>query len=134
MRKSLSYIFLSLAILAVSCSGNKGGADVSTHTNRNVSLKVNGNYVITLADENMQYCTGAHLFRAGNDDMSTYFSLSFDSYPSTEGESVGAELKWKESGTEQDRSGLKLSVTKVDGDVIWLSDTEGKVAAIIRKN
>ena len=126
---------LCIAALLCSCSKkNKNTLDEGVSTTKNVLLKLNGQYVILLEDNRMQYCTGAKLFRGGSDDMSSYFELNFDKYPSVEGETVGADLSWKESGGTQSRTGLELSVAKIEDEVIWLSGDSGKINAVIRKN
>lgn len=133
MRRVILYI-LCLAALVCSCSKkNVNTLDESVATTRDILLKVNDQFV--RVDENLlQVCTGAHLFRAGNDDMSTYFSLSFDKYPDSQEETAVADLEWKVSGASQSRKGQEMTVVRITEGVIWLSADSGKINAVIRKN
>ena len=134
MRKIILYI-LCLACVVCACSRkNKNTIDEAVSSTKDILLKVNGSYIFLLDEANMQYCTGARLFRAGNDEMSEYFSFSFNKYPSEEGESVEGDLCWRIAGATQDRKGLELTVAKIEDDVIWLSGDSGKINAVIRKN
>ena len=134
MRKIILYIFC-LACVVCSCSrGNKNTVDEAVSSTKDILLKVNGSYVFLLGEANVQYCTGERLFRAGDDEMSNFFTLSFDRYPSAEGENVKADLSWKHSGTTQNRNGFEMTVAKIEDDVIWLSADSGKISAVIRKN
>lgn len=134
MRKIILYIFCLACVVCACSRGNKNTVDEAVSSTKDILLKVNGSYVFLLGEANVQYCTGERLFRAGDDEMSSFFTLSFDRYPSAEGEKVKADLSWKHSGTTQDRKGLEMAVAKIEDDVIWLSGDSGKISAVIRKN
>lgn len=69
------------------------------------------------------------------DDRSEWYSVSCDEYPSTVGQEIAANLKWKtaESSDINSRNSLKLKVHSIDPGtrMICLWDSSNNVALVV---
>jgi len=130
MRKGLLILF-ALCLVAVGCTkGKKMDGEVAASTR--VMLKVGGKTVYTADDFRSQDSVQGTAFRSGNDDMTSYMSVSLNAWPSAVGQSLQADLGWKHDGAAETRPGVSFSVQKIEGDLVWLWSSSDKIGAVIR--
>ncbi len=132
MRKYLYLIILSA--LALTGCKEKVEMDLNLYNSEKVSLMVKGRMVFTFSEENGQLGFNRTLrqFRAGNDDMTSYFVLTCSELPRQEGQEIRAELK-RGSGSSQSTSNIILKVEKYDDTgLVWLWNATDKTGAVVK--
>ena len=72
-------------------------------------------------------------FRAGNDDMSSYFVITCNELPTTVGQEVRGEIKWTSGSSVKTASGLVFKVEKYeDTGLVWLWCAADKTGAVVK--
>ena len=100
-----------------------------------VFLKVKGNTVFRYADGTTQlgYNDKRREFRAGNDDMSSYFILTCSELPVREGQEIRADLRWRSGSTVKTSNGLIFKVVGYESTgLIRLWCASDKTGAVVR--
>ena len=133
MRK---YLFV-IALLALLCSGcrKKVEMDLEMYNSDQVSLMIKGKKVFTYTEGTCQlgYNPSLRQFRAGNDDMTSFFVLTCSDLPRQEGQEIRAEIKWTSGSSVKTSGGVTLKVEKYDGTgLVWLWNAADKTGAVVK--
>ena len=133
MRKYL-YIIVLLPLLFSGCK-EKVEMDLDMYNSDQISLMVKGKKVFTFDEGTCQlgYNRTLKQFRAGNDDMTSYFVLNLAELPRELGQEIKAELKWTSGGSVKPASSLTLKVEKYDDTgLVWLWNSADKTGAVVK--
>ena len=132
MRKYL-YIIALLTLLLCGCK-KKVEMDLEMYNSNQVSLMVKGKKVFTFDEANGQlgYNRSLRQFRAGNDDMTSYFVLTCSELPRAEEQEIRATLQYS-SGSSGKSMDITLKVEKYDDTgLIWLWNSVDKTGAVVK--
>lgn len=132
MRKRL-YIF-GLLLLALTGCKEKVDMDLDMYNSEQVSLMVKGKKVFTYTEGTGQlgYNRSLRQFRAGNDDMTSFFVLTLDELPRQEGQEIRGGVQWT-SGSSVKSTNLTFKVEKYDGTgLVWLWNATDKTGAVVK--
>ena len=129
--KKWMILLLTLALVPAGCS-KKSKMDSDLSQASDVMLKVAGKTVFSADAFQTQFSRQGTTLRAGNDDMSAYMSVACDVLPSSVGQSVTADLGWKQNGAAQTHSGGTFTVQKIEGELVWLWSSSDKAGAVVR--
>lgn len=133
MRKYL-YI-IALVLLCTGCHKKKVDMDLDMYNSTQVSLMVKGKKVFTFDDASGQlgYNRSLKQFRAGNDDMTSYFVLTCSELPRQEGQEITGNLQWGSGGSGKSSNGLTFKVEKYDDTgLVWLWSSADKTGAVVK--
>ena len=133
MRKHL-YI-LGLLLLALTGCKEKVDMDLDMYNSEQISLMVKGKKVFSYDESTGQlgYNRTLRQFRAGNDDMTSFFVLTLNELPRQEGQEIRGNLQWTSGSSVKTSSGLTFKVEKYDGTgLVWLWNAEDKTGAVVR--
>ena len=125
---------LLAAVLALTACEKKHEMDPVLFDSDQVSLMVKGKTVFTWSEGDSQLAFDRTLrqFRAGNDDMSSYFVLTCSDLPVKEGQELKAEVKWT-SGSSVKSSNLVFKVEKYENTgLVWLWCAADKTGAVVK--
>lgn len=109
--------------------------DLDMYNSDQISLMVKGKKVFTFDEGTCQlgYNRTLKQFRAGNDDMTSYFVLNLAELPRELGQEIKAELKWTSGGSVKPTSSLTLKVEKYDDTgLVWLWNSADKTGAVVK--
>ena len=132
MRKHL-YIIALLTLLLCGCK-KKVEMDLDMYNSNQVSLMVKGKKVFTFDEANGQlgYNRSLRQFRAGNDDMTSYFVLTCSELPRAEEQEIRATLQYS-SGSSGKSMDITLKVEKYDDTgLVWLWNSVDKTGAVVK--
>ena len=132
MRKYL-YI-VGLLLLALTGCKEKVDMDLDMYNSEQISLMVKGKKVFTYTEGTGQlgYNRSLRQFRAGNDDMTSFFVLTLDELPRQEGQEIRGGVQWT-SGSSVKSTNLTFKVEKYDGTgLVWLWNAADKTGAIVK--
>ena len=132
MRKYF-YIIALLTLLLCGCK-KKVEMDLDMYNSNQVSLMVKGKKVFTFDEANGQlgYNRSLRQFRAGNDDMTSYFVLTCSELPRSEEQEIRATLQYS-SGSSGKSMDITLKVEKYDDTgLIWLWNSVDKTGAVVK--
>ena len=132
MRKYL-YI-VGLLLLALTGCKEKVDMDLDMYNSEQISLMVKGKKVFTYTEGTGQlgYNRSRRQFRAGNDDMTSFFVLTLDELPRQEGQEIRGGVQWT-SGSSVKSTNLTFKVEKYDGTgLVWLWNAADKTGAIVK--
>ena len=133
MRKSL-YIIAGILLLGTGCK-EKVDMDLEMYNSDQVSLMVKGKKVFTFSegDGQLGYNGTLRQFRAGNDDMTSFFVLTCSELPRQEGQEIRAELKWTSGSSVKTSNNLVFKVEKYDNTgLVWLWNATDKTGAVVK--
>ena len=133
MRKYL-YI-IALALLASTGCKEKVDMDLDLYNSEQVSLMVKGKKVFTFDEGNGQLGFNRSLqqFRAGNDDMTSFFTLTCNSLPRQEGQEIVTSLEWTSGSSVKTSRNITFKVEKMDGTgLVWLWNAADKTGAVVK--
>ena len=133
MRKYL-YIIVLLPLLCSGCK-EKVDMDLDMYNSDQISLMVKGKKVFTYSEGDGQLGFNRTLrqFRAGNDDMTSFFVLTCDELPRVEGQEIRAEIKWTSGSSVKTSNSLTLKVEKYeDTGLVWLWSSADKTGAVVK--
>ena len=134
MRKLLHIILLTALAVLTACE-KKVEMDPELYNSDQVSLMVKGKKVFTFTEGTMQlgYNRSLRQFRAGNDDMTSYFVLTCSEPPTAKGQEIRAEIKWTSGSSVKTSSGLTFKVEKYeDTGLVWLWCAADKTGAVVK--
>ena len=133
MRK---YLFIiALVLLVTTGCRKKVEMDLDMYNSDQISLMVKGKKVFTYSEGDGQLGFNRTLrqFRAGNDDMTSFFVLTCDELPRVEGQEIRAEIKWTSGSSVKTSSSLTLKVEKYeDTGLVWLWSSADKTGAVVK--
>ena len=117
-------LFCLISLALPSCLRSEGLED-DFLTTESICLLVNGKVVHSYDPLTWQLSytinTGSYVFRANNDSMSEYFTLSCSEQPSMEGQKISCTLTWTSSTGISSRTGLNFTVSQVSATgLAWL--------------
>ena len=134
MRKPV-FLTAVLLLLLGSC-GEKVEMDPEMYASNEISLMVKGKKVFNVAEGDRQLAFNRDLnqFRAGNDDMSSYFVLTCQELPCQEGQEVTADLRWTTGGNMvKSQKNILFRVEKYESTgLVWLWCATDKTGAVVR--
>ena len=133
MRKYL-YIILLITLVCAGCK-EKVEMDLDLYNSDQVSLMVKGKKVFTYTEGTGQlgYNRSLRQFRAGNDDMTSFFVLTLDELPRQEGQEIRGTIQWTSGSSVKSSTGLLFKVEKYDGTgLVWLWNAADKTGAVVR--
>lgn len=133
MRKYL-YI-IALVLLCTGCHKKKVEMDLDMYNSNQVSLMVKGKKIFTFDEATGQlgYNRSLKQFRAGNDDMTSYFVLTCSELPRQEGQEITGNLQWGSGGSGKSSNGLTFKVEKYDDTgLVWLWSSADKTGAVVK--
>ena len=136
------YLVIVLSVLTLAgCHGNNGNGpepDPEIKAATQVFLKVKGNVVFRYEEGTTQlgYNEKLREFRAGNDDMSSFFTLTCSELPTREGQQIKADLRWTSGSTVKTSTGITFTVEAMESTGLvrlWCAaDKTGAVVKILR--
>ena len=132
MRKYLYIIALSI-LVGTGCK-EKVDMDLDMYNSDQISLMVKGKKVFTYTEGTGQlgYNRALRQFRAGNDDMTSFFVLTLDELPRQEGQEIRGGVQWT-SGSSVKSTNLTFKVEKYDGTgLVWLWNATDKTGAVVK--
>ncbi|MBR5256924.1 MAG: hypothetical protein IKV62_09145 [Bacteroidales bacterium] len=133
MRKYL-YIIV-LVLLCTGCNRKKVEMDLDMYNSNQISLMVKGKKVFTFDEGTCQlgYNRNLKQFRAGNDDMTSFFVLTCTDLPRTQGQEIRADLQWTSGSSVKTSNGLTFKVEKYeDTGLVWLWNSADKTGAVVK--
>lgn len=135
MSKRLSLLLL-LALTLAGCDKKKEpGMDPGLETATDVCLNVKGSRIFTYAEGTTQlgFNRALRQFRAGNDDMSSYFIVTCSELPVKEGQEIRADISWTSGSTVKTSSKVAFTVEKIeDTGLVRLWCAADKTGAVIK--
>ena len=133
MRKYL-YIIVLLSLSLAGCK-EKVDMDLDMYNSEQVSLMVKGKKVFTYAEGTGQLAYNRTLrqFRAGNDDMTSFFVLTLDELPRQEGQEIRGAIQWTSGSSVKSTNNLTFKVEKYEGTgLVWLWNATDKTGAVVK--
>ena len=135
MRKSLPIILLlSILLLGTGCK-KKVEMDLDMYNSEQVSLMVKGKKVFSYdeGDGQLAYNRSLRQFRAGNDDMTSFFIITCSDLPRQEEQEITADIQWTSGSSLKTSRGIRLKVEKYDGTgLVWLWNAADKTGAVVK--
>lgn len=84
-------------------------------------------------DCQMSYNDARYEFRVYDDALANWFTLKCDAQPSSEGQSLKADVTWTTSSNTRTLRGLEFTIEKVTSDgFIYMWNDSSKMGAVIR--
>ena len=109
--------------------------DLEMYNSNQVSLMVKGKKVFLYDDGTCQlgYNSSKRQFRAGNDDMTSYFVLTCSEAPRSQGQEIRADIQWTSGSSVKSTNGLTFKVEKYDNTgLVWLWNSTDKTGAVVK--
>ncbi|MBR2747292.1 MAG: hypothetical protein IKD95_02920 [Bacteroidales bacterium] len=131
MRKYL--LIVALVLLSAGCK-KKVEMDLEMYNSDQVSLMVKGKRVFTFDEGTGQlgYNNTLRQFRAGNDDMTSYFVLTCSEAPRSQGQEIRAYLQWTSGSSSKSTKGIIFKVEKYETGLVWLWNSTDKTGAVVK--
>ena len=131
MRKYL--LIIALVLLSAGCK-KKVEMDLEMYNSDQVSLMVKGKKVFLYDDGTCQlgYNSSKRQFRAGNDDMTSYFVLTCSEAPRSQGQEIRADLQWTSGSSSKSTKGIIFKVEKYETGLVWLWNSTDKTGAVVK--
>lgn len=131
MRKYL--LIIVLVLLSAGCK-KKVEMDLEMYNSDQVSLMVKGKRVFTFDEGTGQlgYNNTLRQFRAGNDDMTSYFVLTCSEAPRSQGQEIRADLQWTSGSSSKSTKGIIFKVEKYETGLVWLWNSTDKTGAVVK--
>ena len=131
MRKYL--LIIALVLLSAGCR-KKVEMDLEMYNSDQVSLMVKGKRVFTFDESTCQlgYDRTKRQFRAGNDDMTSYFVLTCSEAPRSQGQEIRADLQWTSGSSSKSTKGIIFKVEKYETGLVWLWNSTDKTGAVVK--
>lgn len=132
MRK---FIFIIALVLLFTGCKEKVEMDLDMYNSNQVSLMVKGKKVFLYDDGTCQlgYNSSKRQFRAGNDDMTSYFVLTCSETPRSQGQEIRADIQWTSGSSVKSTNGLTFKVEKYDNTgLVWLWNSTDKTGAVVK--
>ena len=132
MRK---FIFIIALVLLFTGCKKKVEMDLEMYNSNQVSLMVKGKKVFLYDDGTCQlgYNSSKRQFRAGNDDMTSYFVLTCSEAPRSQGQEIRADIQWTSGSSVKSTNGLTFKVEKYDNTgLVWLWNSTDKTGAVVK--
>ena len=129
--------YLYIIVLVLLCSGckKKVEMDLDMYNSNQISLMVKGKKVFTFDEGTCQlgYNRSLKQFRAGNDDMTSFFVLTCTDLPRTKGQEIRGNLQWTSGSSVKTSNGLTFKVEKYDDTgLVWLWNSTDKTGAVVK--
>ena len=135
MRKFLPIVAI-LLLAATGCrETEKVEMDLGMYENDRICLMVKGKNVFTFneGDGQLAYNQTLMQFRAGNDDMTSFFVLTCNALPRQEGQQILADLEWTSGNSVKSTRNISFKVEKTDGTgLVWLWNAADKTGAVVK--
>lgn len=134
MRKCFHIILLTVLAVLTACE-KKVEMDPELYNSDQVGLMFKGKKVFTYTEGTMQlgYNRSLRQFRAGNDDMTSYFVITCSDLPTTVGQEIRAEVKWTSGSSVKTASGITFKVEKYENTgLVWLWCAADKTGAVVK--
>ena len=125
---------IALILLCASCK-EKVEMDLDMYNSDQVSLMVKGKKVFSYdeGDGQLAYNRSLRQFRAGNDDMTSFFIITCSELPRQEEQEIVADIQWTSGSSLKTSRGIRLKVEKYDGTgLVWLWNAADKTGAVVK--
>lgn len=136
MRTRLPITLLLLALTLAGCDRKKEPEmDPGLETAAGVCLNVKGNRVFTYTEGTTQLGFNRSLrqFRAGNDDMSSFFIVTCSELPVKEGQQIRADLSWTSGSTVKTSTKVAFTVERIESTgLVRLWCAADKTGAVVK--
>ena len=132
MRK---FIFIIALVLLFTGCKEKVEMDLDMYNSDKISLMVKGKKVFTFDEGTGQlgFNRTRKEFRAGNDDMTSYFVLTCNEIPRTKGQEIKGSIQWTSGSSVKSSGNLVFKVEKYeDTGLVWLWDSTDKTGAVVK--
>lgn len=132
-RLSAISIILSVVVALVSCDSSVE-PDEAFITGSDIQLKVNGEVIYTYdpLTWQMSYNASRKEFRAFDDPVKNWFSVTFDNIPAAVGDKVTATVSWGSTAQPVSLTST-MKVVKMEGEKFWLwkGDKKGQTGVTV---
>ena len=135
MRKYLHILLAVVLVAGCNPKTKEPETDPDIKTADQVFLKVKGNTVFRYSEGNTQLGYNERLreFRAGNDDMSSFFVITCSDLPVREGQELRADLRWTSGSTVKSATGVSFKVVGYESTgLVRLWCASDKTGAVLR--
>lgn len=132
MKKAL-YILIGVLCL---CGCRQYDIDEILIQREDISLTIKGELILSFDAGRCQsgYNDRNNEFRVYKDDLSDMFVLTCSENPSSEGQTVKADLIWTTTDSTRKRSGLSFTVQKTDAEGhIWLWCSSEHIGIVVKR-
>jgi len=127
------HALLILSCIMVSCVHTD--FDEILLAKEDISLTVKGEEMMVFDRNSCQlgYNSSTNEFRVYDDNLGNMFILTCNAHPSTEGQTLKADLTWTTASSTKKRSGLNFTVKKISSDgLIWLWCDNERTGIIVK--
>ena len=118
MKKRVLFLLLCLTLAA--CSGRRVDPDFIASSDVRLSNRGENAFVYDDIHCQMSFNLARGEFRAFTDNLSDYYYIHMHELPSSEGQTIKADLEWTTYSTIEIRKGIAHKVVKLEGDTVWL--------------
>ncbi|MBQ9310373.1 MAG: hypothetical protein IJ222_05840 [Bacteroidales bacterium] len=131
--KQLNIISTILSVMMLACSCQEESLSQSFVEYGNLRIEIKG-FTTFLYDPlscqvsfNRDKCE----FRVHSDNMSDFYSLTLDEFPSEAGMKVSGTVSWT-TGNNLHNKKTTFEVLKLEGDKVWLWSSKNRIALVVR--
>ncbi len=131
----LALLLLSLLVFGGGCSCTKEGPGEEFLESEDLQLVVDGKVIMTYDPLTCQlaYNHDRKIFRVHNDDMSSFYQLTCNTLPYSQGQEIKASLRWASGTSLSNRQDLTFRVEKVTEEGrFWLWCPTRKIAVSVQ--
>ncbi|MCF0176273.1 MAG: hypothetical protein HUJ94_05490 [Bacteroidales bacterium] len=122
---------------AVSCGPGISADEDSfvSDASTDICFSMNGTDMFSFDEKTWQlsWSDGGMTFRAMDDNLENWFSVSFSRLPVSEGESVKCQMKWFRAGGSHSATDMSFTLVRSSGNVLRLWDRKNQVGLVIHK-
>lgn len=134
MKRTAFCMMVLTLVLSVSCV--RDSYDDAMLQKNDVSMTMNGREIFSFNPLTcqMSYNKAKREFRVFTDNMSDYFMLTLDSFPSKVGDSVKGTLEWTTDDDLGKQHGIFFSLEQTDAmGRLWLWNSDQKIFVIVQQ-
>lgn len=130
--KDKIFLLAIFIVTAVCCTPTN--VDEIIAENQEVGITVNGKTYITYTAEGWQMAHNptTNEYSVFNDDVTDYYVVRCNERPSSEGQSVTADVEYTTANNIVKITGITLEVKKVDKDKVWLYNVKRNILVVIK--
>jgi hypothetical protein len=126
---------LYIAIVATAISGCQHNIDEALLNRSDISLTVKGKTEIVFNELTYQlgYSTAANEFRVYDETLTNWFTIRCSAMPTSEGQTVIADLEYTIDSKSKTLNGLEFTVEKTTPDgLLWLWNKDKQICVVVK--